>query len=122
MRKPLPFQDDYFDAMISTRVINHNYIDDIRKLAVEINRILRKTGYLFLQVGSYSKSKLKKMNTDCLEPEPRTFILLSGDEKGIPHHCFTRKELKELFPNYHFEQIHSNSDHYPGFCLLLRKN
>jgi SAM-dependent methyltransferase len=126
MRKPLPYHDAFFDAVISTRVINHNYLKDIRKLAKEIDRIVRERGYIYLQVGNYPESKRtekeeRKKKGEIEEPEPRTFIPLAGDEKGVPHHDFTRAELDELFPNYVTELIHSESEHYSGFCLILRK-
>jgi SAM-dependent methyltransferase len=124
MHKPLPYRNAFFDAVISTRVIHHNFLVDIRRLVKEIDRVLRKNGYLFLQIGSYSPEYRRKTvgrDREFDETETRTFIALAGYEKGIPHHDFTREELDELFANYSIEEIHSETDHYSGFCALLRK-
>jgi cyclopropane fatty-acyl-phospholipid synthase-like methyltransferase len=38
----LPYDDAYFDAVISVRVIHHNRIKDVRKTVQEISRVLRR--------------------------------------------------------------------------------
>jgi len=48
MTKPLPYEDRFFDAVVATRVMHHTYVEKIREIAKEINRILKKEGYLFL--------------------------------------------------------------------------
>ncbi len=119
---PLPFEDGFFDAVIATRAINHNFFAAIRRIATEIDRLLARGGYLFLQVGAYSAEKESPSFLDEFEePEPRTFIPLAGDEQGVPHHTFTREELDDLFPGYRVIELHSKSDHYVGFCYLSCK-
>lgn len=43
----LPYDDNYFDAIISVQVIHHNKLKDIRKTVGEIKRVLRNEGYLW---------------------------------------------------------------------------
>jgi SAM-dependent methyltransferase len=120
----LPYEDSFFDAVIATRVIHHTYTKNIRKITKEINRVLRAGGYLFLQVPAYRRQdrRDKRENHTFTEVELRTYIASEGEEKGIPHHEFTRQELKQLFSNYTTLKIHRRTDHYRGWCWLARKH
>jgi len=120
MTHPLPYEDSFFDAVIATRVIHHTYSENIRKIAEEINRVLRMGGYLFLQVSAYRRRNPRDPPTT--EVEPRTYVALEGDEKGIPHHGFTRQEMKQLFANFTTLMIHRKTDHYRGWCWLAQKH
>ncbi len=124
MTKPLPYEDCFFDAVLATRVMHHTYVKNIRKIAKEINRTLKKEGYLFLQVSAFSneeKSRPRQKGWEFEEPEPRTYVYLGGEEKGIPHHHFTKEELLKLFKNYSIEDFHSKTEHYRGYCLIAQK-
>jgi SAM-dependent methyltransferase len=120
MIHPLPYEDSFFDAVIATRVIHHTYSENIRKITGEINRVLRIGGYLFLQVSAYRRKDPR--DPMAIEVEPRTYVASEGEEKGIPHHGFTRQELKLLFSDYDTFMIHRRTDHYPGWCWLAQKH
>ena len=120
MTHPLPYEDSFFDAVIATRVIHHTYTKNIREIAEEINRVLRAGGYLFLQVSAYRRQDPR--DPLVTEVEPRTYVASEGEEKGIPHHGFTRQELKQLFSNYTTLKIHRRTDHYRGWCWLAQKH
>jgi SAM-dependent methyltransferase len=124
MMKPLPYEDGFFDAVLVVRVMHHTYMDNIKRIAKEIDRVLKKGGFLFLQAPAFSHEETVKWKRKSLkreEPETRTYVYLEGEEKGIPHHIFTKKELLGLFQNYHIEEIHCATEHYAGFCLIARK-
>jgi len=124
MTEPLPYEDRFFDAVIATRVIHHTYVENIKKIAEEINRTLKKEGYLFIQVSAFSpeeKSEPRQKEWEFEEPEPRTYVYTGGEEKGIPHHHFTKQELLNLFKNYSIIDFHSKTEHYRGFCLIMQK-
>ncbi len=53
MTKPLPYRDVFFDAALAVRVIHHTNINNIAKIAHELDRVLKPKGFLFLQVPSY---------------------------------------------------------------------
>jgi SAM-dependent methyltransferase len=124
MTHPLPYQEDFFDAVLALRVVHHTYARNIELIAGEIDRVSKSGGYLFLQVSAHYRSEPfpdKREDHRFREVEPRTFVPLEGEEKGIPHHEFTRKELSKLFGNYRFIDIHHSTEHYPGWCLIARK-
>jgi SAM-dependent methyltransferase len=95
MRQPLPFPDDVFDGLLSTRVIHHARLAIIIRTASEIVRVLKPGGVLFVTVPAGKKSK-----GGSEEIEPHTFIPLAGFEKGLPHHIFSAEELQALFPQF----------------------
>jgi len=124
MIKLLPYEDSSFDAIIATRAIHHTYTKNIKKIAKEISRVLRTGGYLFLQVPAYQRQDRREKREDrtFTEVELRTYIASEGEEKGIPHHDFTRQELKQLFSNYTTLIIHRRTEHYRGWCWLAQKH
>ncbi len=124
MTRPLPYKDSFFDAVIATRVIHHTYTKNVVKIAKEINRVLRIGGYLFLQVPAYVRQDRRDKREDrkFTEVELRTYVASEGEEKDVPHHEFTRQELKQLFGNYTTLMIHRRTDHYRGWCWLAQKH
>ena len=124
MTHPLPYKDSSFDAIIATRAIHHTYTKNIKKIAKEINRVLITGGYLFLQVPAYQRQDRREKRKDYTftEVELRTYIASEGEEKDVPHHDFTRQELKQLFSNYTTLKIHRRTEHYRGWCWLAQKH
>jgi predicted SAM-dependent methyltransferase len=124
MTKPLPYEASFFDAVLAIKVMHHTYMDNIKTMVKEIDRVLKSGGYLFLQVPAFSCEETQKWKREGLKPEdlePRTYVHSEGEEKGIPHHHFIKEELLELFENYDIEEIHCATEHYRGYCLIARK-
>jgi len=48
MERQFPYEDNFFDAVISVQVIHHNLMENIRKTISEIERVLKPTGILFV--------------------------------------------------------------------------
>jgi len=99
-----PYKDDFFDAVISIQVIHHNLMKDIVFTVKEIGRILKPEGFIFLTFpllqGFYVKTQnMKKVET-------RTYIPLTGQEKGLPHHFFTVAEIKRVFSVFYLSEIY----------------
>jgi len=99
-----PYKDGFFDAVISFQVIHHNLMKDIIFTVKEIERILKPEGFIFLTFpllqGFYiKKQKMKKVET-------RTYIPLTGQEKGLPHHFFTVAEIKRSFSAFDLSEIY----------------
>ena len=120
MSEKLPYEDGFFDAVISTRVLHHSYTKTIKRIIREITRVTRSNGYVYIQVPTLEKAlRLKSEGETFNEPEPGTRIPLDGPEKGIPHHNFSEEELISLFKDYYdIEDIHVRNEHY---CLLAKK-
>ncbi len=47
---PLPYTNSFFDGVLVMRVFHHAFIDKIRKIAAEIERVTRKGGYIYVEV------------------------------------------------------------------------
>jgi len=97
--KKLPYANNFFDALISVRVITHGKIKDIRKTIKEIERILKPKGLIFITVlekGGWKKFKII---------EPRTIIPLEGKEKGLVHYYFNKAIIKKEFKNFKISKI-----------------
>lgn len=121
MFKPFPYENEFFGAVIATRVIHHGYLEEIRKIAGEMNRVLARNGFMFVQSSAWLPGE-KIENSSAIEVEPRTLVWSEGEEANILHHSFTREELLGMFPNRQIIDLHFRSDHYGGWCLLTRKN
>ncbi len=110
---PLPYADSFFDGVIGVRVLHHTYAEKIRRIALEIERITKVGGLVYVEVPTYEKAlrqKLEGMRSK--EPEPGTFVPSERDEAGIPHHHCTRVELLKLFPNFTVRTFEEYDEHY----------
>ena len=111
MTERLPYEDAFFDAVVSVQVIHHAPISTIKDIVHEICRVLKVGGYVFVTV-----TMLKHHKESFEEIEPNTFVPSSGPEKGLPQHCFTPQELREVFGAFEISDIHiDGTEHY---CLL----
>jgi ubiquinone/menaquinone biosynthesis C-methylase UbiE len=115
----LPYQDNFFDAIITTGVIGHSDIAGIRKTIKEMKRILRSNGFVFVNVRKnkkYAKVGSKKIlpfgqeKTLCKITGPRTCLPLEGGEKGLIHYNFTKQSLKKEFKNFKIFNIWLGDD------------
>jgi len=114
MTDKLPYEDAFFDAVVSVQVIHHADIATIRQVVQEIGRVLKRDGFLFVTVP-----KLRNQGTAFEQVEPGTFIPLDGPEKGLPHHYFTPQELREVFGGFEIADIHLDAVHH--YCLSAYK-
>jgi SAM-dependent methyltransferase len=114
MAARLPYEDSFFDAVISVQVIHHADVATIKSIIEEVERVLKKDGFIFITVP-----ELKIQGHELEQIEPNTFIPLDGPEKGLPHHYFSPEELREFFDNFDIADIHLDAvNHY---CLSAFK-
>ena len=106
----LPYEDAFFDTVISVQVIHHARIAPIRSLIQEIARVLKPGGLVFVTVP-----QLQNQGTRFEEVEPGTCIPLDGQEAGLPHHYFTPEELRREFAA--FEIVNFYVDMVNHYCL-----
>ena len=114
MTEKFPYEDGFFDAVVSVQVIHHADIATISGIVGEISRVLSKGGLLFVTVP-----KLRNQGETFEQLEPNTFVPLDGPEKGLPHHYFTPGELQEVFGDYDIVDIHL--DRWEHYCLSAFK-
>ncbi len=111
----LPYDSDFFDAVISVKVIHHNRLKVIQQTVAEIWRVLRYNGLVWVTILAPRKTSRSKS----VEIEPRTYIPLEGSEKGLPHHHFTKQGLRKLFQDFSILDIHLSQKRH--FSLLAEK-
>jgi len=108
------YEDAFFDAVMSVQVIHHADIATIRRIVEEVSRVLKRRGFLFITVP-----QLRNQGETFEQIEPNTYVPLDGPERGLPHHYFTPRELREVFGGYDIHDIHLDAwDHY---CLWAFK-
>jgi tellurite methyltransferase len=92
MTQPLPFQSECFDGLMSTQVIHHAMIDEIRGVIGEIHRVVKVGGIAFVTVPARTDSE-----TDYDELAPGTLAPRTGEEAGVPHHYFSTEAFGREF-------------------------
>ncbi len=91
----MPWKDEFFDFIIFSEVIEHLVPADIPNLMIEINRILKKDGYLIVTTPNIS-SLLKRINL-LLGKNPIEFDLRLHEEATYGHiREYTMEELIEI--------------------------
>lgn len=109
----LPYEDDFFDAVVSIRVLHHARIGDIRKAIKEIQRVLKSRGLIFITVR---KRTPKKRRLKFIALDSRTYIPVEGDEKDLIHYLFNKRLLRREFRNFEIHDIWVDRENY--YCLL----
>jgi len=94
----LPFPPQHFDAIISTNVIHHTKINDIKKIVNEIYDVLCHDGKGLVTVVAdmdykFGKGRRLEENTYELSEEAHR-------EKGMIHHFFNEFETRALFNKF----------------------
>ncbi|MBU0535651.1 MAG: class I SAM-dependent methyltransferase [Nanoarchaeota archaeon] len=111
-----PYNTGFFDAVISTQVIQHNYINKIRYCISEIERVLKPEGLVFVTV---TKARCNKHRTKVKKAGLRTYIPTEGREKGVPHYIYNKTELRKDFSR--FGIISLFEDKQKHLCLTGKK-
>ncbi len=119
----LPYKDDFFDAIICIKTLNHGKIEWIRRTIQEMYRVLKPGGYVFVTVHKHkSKKQIPKNRLYGIKwIAPRTYIILDGPEKGLPHYRFNKKILIKEFRKSKFKILDLWLDSTNYYCLLARK-
>jgi len=110
IHKKLPYKDNFFDALISLRVLNHGKIEEIRKTIGEIERVLKPQGLIFITVIR-KPCREKPLGIRVLNSlkvrmiEPRTYVPLEGREVGVVHYLFNKNLLKKEFKNFKIHNL-----------------
>jgi len=102
MHKKLPYQDNFFDAVISIRVLNHGRIGEIKKTIKEMKRVLKPKGLIVVTVHKHLPVKKIPKNRlfGVKYIAPRTFVILGGPEKNVIHYRFDKKTLEKEFKDF----------------------
>jgi len=99
-REPLPFATSTFDGLLSTQVIHHARLNEVRLAIREIHRLLRPGALAFISVaGSWHEPG------PFVEVEPSTFVAQTGSEAGLPHHIFSEADLQDELAGFAVREI-----------------
>jgi len=105
MEEKFPYEDSFFDAVISIQAMHHNIIKKIKFTIQEIHRVLKPNGLIFITVP-ISKLSSKNNHPNFEKIEKGTYIPLSGPEKGLLHHFFTEREIYKVFKGFDIKKIY----------------
>jgi len=108
--KKLPYKTNFFDAALCISALQHSRREEIKKAIKEIKRVLRPKGLFFLTVPR------KKPDFKTKKIEPRTYLILGGEEKGAIHYIYTKRLLKKDFQSLNIYKIWVD---YWGYWALL---
>lgn len=100
----IPYDNDFFDAVICTSTLHHAVISDINQGINEVYRALKSNGYFvfdFLSALDTSYGLGTKI-------EKNTFIGSRTGEENIPHHYTDESELKALLNKFSFANINKS--------------
>jgi ubiquinone/menaquinone biosynthesis C-methylase UbiE len=104
--KKFPFENNYFDAVISTWSIHHGKEKQVKFSIKEIERVLKPNGIVYISVTSTFKNRPIE---EKVKIEPHTWVVTKGLEKGVPHHIFTKQMVKSYFKNFEILDLHKDS-------------
>ena len=116
--KKLPYKDNFFDAIICIRTLNHGKIEWIRRCIKEMKRVLKPNGFIFVTIRKHvAKKKIPNEKLYGIKwIAPRTYIILGGPEKGIPHYRFNKKILLKEFKDFKILDFWIDSENY--YCFI----
>jgi ubiquinone/menaquinone biosynthesis C-methylase UbiE len=114
MEKGLPYKSGSFDAVIAVRAMYQARVETIHRLADEVDRTLRKGGYVYPES---KQTRLCYRSKDCSvrKVEPGTYEWLNGN--GY-YHFFRKDELRNLFKGYRTVRFYFKSRTY---YVLMQK-
>ena len=110
----LPFDDNYFDVIISFGVLDHISFSVAKKAIREINRVCNTGGYVYLSLRSTESSEFGRGK----KTDKNTFVLQDGYEKGIIQHFFDLKEIEELIRDFRVFDIELIETIFPAEYTL----
>jgi len=117
----LPYQDNFFDILISIQAIQHGSESEIKKAIKEIYRTLKPSGKIFITLcGRYSKGKVRHCLVKTAKKiAPNTYKPTIGKEKDLTHFIYNKSLIKKHFKNFKIlKQWKDNKDYY---CFLAQK-
>jgi len=118
---PLPYSNEFFDAIICLQSLQHGNEKQILKAIKEIERILRKKGLIFITLsGRISNGKIRF----CLVKTAKkiashTYVPTIGDEKGLTHFIYDKKLIKKHFKNFRILKLWKDEKDY--YCFIAEK-
>lgn len=107
----VPFDNNFFDAIICSHLIQHGLKESRKKAISEMKRTLKPKGLILIRTTSRTqKSKSYKQGKKI---EPFTYVNIPELPDGkTPHHYFSEDELKSYFTDFKILSL-EHKIHYP---------
>jgi ubiquinone/menaquinone biosynthesis C-methylase UbiE len=105
--KEIPFPDNFFDAVLCVWSMGHGTLKVHEKIVQEVRRVLKPGGMIITDFMSTKNRYYRKGR----EIEKNTFVGEVEGEEDVPHHYFTKDEIKKLFSK--FSKLKINQVKYP---------
>ncbi|MCW3979056.1 MAG: class I SAM-dependent methyltransferase [Candidatus Bathyarchaeota archaeon] len=94
--KELPYEDGFFDFVLSWNVIYHGTFLQLKRALEEISRVTRRYGLVYLTLNSTRN----KHYGHGAEIEPNTFLNPMKADGDLPHHYSDEDEVRALFEDW----------------------
>lgn len=110
----LPFENGYFDVVISFGVLDHIPFSGAKRIMEEINRVVVRGGYIYISLRSTEDAECGRGKRE----GKNTFVLQEGYEKGIVQHFFDLEEIEELFRGFKIFDIELHEQRFPDIFTV----
>jgi len=119
----LPYEDNFFDAVVSVQVLQHGKVNEIKKAIKEIERVLKPRGLIFITLsGRISKGKVRPyLIKTAKKIATRTYVPTKGNEAGLTHFIYNKKIIKKHYHNFKILKIWKDSRDYYCFTAQNKK-
>ncbi len=126
----LPYENQSFDCILCRNVISHTDTEGMKKIVLELKRVLRKNGECYLTLGSKDSWGFKQETWTLVDANTR-IRKDNGPEDGIPHFFADYDLIYKLFSEFSIETIYQLEDFYKNnkkmfsshhYHVLIRKN
>lgn len=94
--RELPFKEGTFDALLCVWTSGHGTLEDMKKHAAEMLRVVKENGIIFVDYPSMEDERYG-IGT---EIEANTFLDNMPGEEKIPHHYSDEKEIEKVYAGY----------------------
>lgn len=106
----LPYEDNSIECILCRNVISHTDTEGMKKIVIELERVLKDEGECYLTLGSKETWGFKQTDWPWVDENTR-IRMEEGPEKGIPHFYADYNLIYDLFKNFKIELI----KHIEGF-------
>lgn len=104
----LPYEDNFFDCLLSYHVISHTDSAGIKIIINEIKRVLKPEGEFFITLCSKESPTFKQENLPRIDEN--TVIKTEEPEKGVPHFYSDLYGVRELLKEFEIIKIRQIED------------
>ncbi len=117
---PLPYNDNYFDAIVSVQVLQHGKEKDIKKSLKEVVRVLKPNGLIFITLcGRVSKGQVRFCLVKTAKKiAPNTYVPTQGGEADLIHFIYNKELIKKHYKDFKLIKMWRDDKDY--FCFIAK--